>query len=47
MAHRAVRFRDSRFDLTGRTDLTKADIRQVFRKGMDEAVSDSESPQGL
>jgi hypothetical protein len=41
------RFRDSRLDLTGRTDLTKAQIRQVYRKGMDEADSDSESPQDL
>jgi catechol 2,3-dioxygenase-like lactoylglutathione lyase family enzyme len=35
----AFRFRDSRFDLTGRTDLSKAEIRQVYRKAMDEAVS--------
>ncbi len=33
--------------LTGRTDLTKAEVRQVYRKGTDEAVSDAESPEGL
>jgi catechol-2,3-dioxygenase len=42
----AFRFADSRFDLTGRTDLTKAEIRQVYRKAMDEAVADAENPQG-
>jgi predicted lactoylglutathione lyase len=39
----SFRFNDSRFDLTGRTDLTKTEIRQVFRNAMDEAVTDADN----
>lgn len=33
----SFRFTDSRFDLTGRTDLTKAEIRDIYQHAMQQA----------
>jgi catechol-2,3-dioxygenase len=35
----SFRFRDERFDLTGRTDLTKAEIQAIYQKAMYEVES--------
>ena len=35
----SFRFRDNRFDLTGRTDLTKSQIQAVTQKAMEDAES--------
>jgi len=40
----AFRFTDSRFDLTGRTDLTKAEIRDIYQNAMRQAET-AQSPQ--